>query len=97
MDIAENMFVFNIGGYSENTEFTIIKNHEALINSDKDKCKHASKTIVKKCKRYDGYEYEELYCTIPNVVKSINQGGYDCTFVCVDCIIEAIDKIKGGE
>lgn len=31
--------------------------------------------------------YEKWIC--PRVVVSTNQGGYDCTGVCLDCILEA--------
>ena len=89
--------VFNIGGYSEDTEFTIIKNYEARIDSDRDKCKHAGDTITRVWRRYDGYEKDEYFCVIPNVVLAFNEGGHNCTYVCADCINEALESMKAED
>jgi hypothetical protein len=39
----------------------------------------------------DGYQF-----ITPLVVLAWNQGGHDCTVVCVDCILEAREKILNG-
>ena len=39
----------------------------------------------------DDYNYH-FYC--PRVLVSYNEGGYNCTIVCVDCLLEQLKEIK---
>ncbi len=33
---------------------------------------------------------------VPRTVKAFNQGGFDCTYVCLDCILEAAKDVENG-
>lgn len=45
-----------------------------------DRCKHCTEQVE------NGYFEKEW--RIPRAVIAYNQGGYDCTVVCLDCILE---------
>ena len=41
------------------------------------------------CKRYEKKRWR-----VPLVVIAYNEGGYNCTAVCVDCLLEAADALR---
>jgi hypothetical protein len=66
-------------------EWEIVANHET---SD-DWCKHCGPIREEVQVPGTPNEYIKQFRSIPRAVVAYNQGGYDCTIVCLDCIIEA--------
>lgn len=67
-------------------EFDIAYNHIYSHQDISDVCKHAS-LVNTLSEGY--YKYEYIY---PRVVVALNEAGYNSTWVCIDCILEALDR-----
>jgi len=52
-------------------------------------CKHCHSECFDVRKRYDGSKYKVKQWICPRVVIATNEGGYNSTGVCLDCILEA--------
>ncbi len=60
-------------------------------------CPHVYGREMVKHERYDGSYYEVDTWTCPRVVVVVNEGGCNSTGLCLDCLIEAVNKLKGEE
>lgn len=60
-------------------------------------CRHCHSHRIKVSTRWDGSTCEAAHWTCPRVVIAQNEGGYNSTGVCLDCILEAADAIERGE
>lgn len=61
--------------------------------SSGDICKHCHSKETKVHKRHNGTTWDEIVWRCPKVVIAYNEGGHNSTGVCLDCIIEANNKI----
>lgn len=59
-------------------------------------CPHLSEKYIVRVYRYDGSYYDTIYANCPRVVIATNEGGYNSTGVCLDCLIEQVNELKGG-
>ena len=87
---------FENGGIWEEYQWTIRFDYEHVYNSkEKIPCKHCldEREIVKT--RWSGEKYTRKACTVPRVVVARNEGGFNSTGVCLDCILEAAASIEG--
>jgi hypothetical protein len=78
---------YETGGMWEESAFTISVDHpcqESIGGSTIKPCKHCHSE-----KKEGGY----LHWICPKVVIAVNEGGYNSTGVCVDCILEACENI----
>lgn len=57
-------------------------------------CKHSHSKSIKTHSRYDGSTWEEVIWICPKMIIAYNEGGYNKTGVCFDCIIEANNLLK---
>ena len=85
--------LFEDGCMWEGGGFEISINHECSEFGAKNMCKHchSKQTIIHK--RSDDTTWNEDIWICPKVVIAHNEGGYNSTGVCLDCIIEANNKI----
>lgn len=84
---------FKIGGVWEEDWLKISADYVTEGENYKP-CKHAHSKHKIKHTRYDGSTYNEPAYIIPFVVIAVNEGGYNSTGVCLDCIIEAKETLK---
>jgi len=92
-------FKFDVGGLWEETEWEILLNLRVGEHPDgytaTKPCPHCGeKQSEIKTRYYDKSTYTEYFWICPRVVKATNEGGYNTTGVCLDCILEAAEKIK---
>ena len=90
----ENKYEFDTGGMWEDKGFFICTNYKVSAFGGGEMCKHCHSKETKIRKRLDGGTYEEIVWICPKVVVAENEGGYNSTGVCLDCIIEANQTIK---
>lgn len=81
-------YIFDEGGMWEDSQFTIQTDVPVGTYSGSTPCRHCH-SIVEITPTY-----KRWIC--PTVVIGFNEGGYASTGVCLDCIIEAAEKIKKG-
>ncbi len=73
---------FSTGGAWDHAEWEILFNEPAALFGETP-CKHMIESG------------EDLI--VPRVVKAMNEGRYNSTGVCLDCILEAASLLKGAE
>jgi len=56
-------------------------------------CKHCHPSTPKIHTRSDGSTFEEQMWICPCIVIAYNEAGYNSTGVCLDCILEAAEKV----
>lgn len=86
-------YKFNNGCLWEGGGFEIEIDCE-VDESNGDICKHCHSKYIEENKRFDGTSYYRTKYICPKVVVAYNEGGYNTTGVCLDCIIEANETIK---
>jgi len=89
----EKIVKFNIGGMWEEKEWEI---HYGcwIYEGDDYKCPHCTEREIVRTNRSDGSFFETVYVKCSRVVVAVNEGGYNSTGVCLDCILEAIKETK---
>jgi hypothetical protein len=81
---------FSIGGMWEGPEWSILFDYHVFYEDTP--CKHCSEL---KFKTKEKWELEDsTYFICPRVVVAHNEGGYNSTGVCLDCIIEQTNDIE---
>jgi hypothetical protein len=93
-----------IGGYIEFPEWEIRENSLEYLGDPGIPlvdmvCKHVTEIVVVRRPRHVPGEaslYDTLHAVVPRVVFSRNEGGYNATTVCVDCILEAAELPRRG-
>jgi len=61
---------------------------------DRTKCEHCTDEVVLRLSRKDGSHSDTIYTKCPRVVVARNEGGFNSTGVCLDCILKAEKAIK---
>lgn len=69
-------------------DWEIVQNAEGSDMGSRADCKHCINHRTEHRKGTNGYEYDEKLWDIPRAVVAYNEGGYNCTVVCLDCILE---------
>lgn len=80
---------FNEGVMWEDNPFKIEINHECSEYGGSD-CKHCHSHNGKIHTRSDGTTYTEKVWICPAVVVVNNEGGFNSTGLCLDCLLEAV-------
>jgi hypothetical protein len=75
------------GGFSINTDY------ECSEMCGGEMCKHCHSKETKVHIRSDKTTYDEVVWICPKVVIALNEGGYNSTGVCLDCIVEAAQSL----
>jgi len=84
---------FVTGCLWEGGGFEIDLDHE-VDESNGDICKHCHSKHIEENKRFNKTSYYITKWICPKVVIAYNEGGYNSTGVCLDCIIEANETLK---
>ncbi len=85
---------FSEGGMWEYAEWEINYDVECSSYGGSEPCRHCGSTYHVDKYRSDRsvYNKNELLWVCPRVVVASNEGGYNTTGVCLDCILEAVKK-----
>lgn len=86
-------FDVNVGGLWEDTQWRIEINNRILVHSGDSPppCPHCKEL---KMETNLIPKWTEWYYICPRVVVATNEGGCSSTGVCLDCILEANEKLK---
>jgi len=87
-------YKFSEGCMWEGGEWTIFTNCECESTGGGEPCKHCTDISVKE-HTHNGHKWTTKVWICPAVVIAKNEGGCDSTGMCLQCIIEAADSIKG--
>lgn len=79
---------FLIGGMWEDYEWEIHFN-EPVTHADKRSYPHCKEPFIYRRKRSDGSHFDTVIAICPRVIVARNEGGYNTTGVCLDCVLEA--------
>ena len=86
-------FSFDEGALWEDYPFEIKTGD--IIESDKQPCKHCSLIGEETKYSYDKtYNWIERKWKCPTVVILLNEGGYNSTGLCLDCLLGAVKKLN---
>jgi hypothetical protein len=86
---------FENGCMWEGGGFEIETNYECCENDGGEPCKHCHSIEIEENKTvYDNSIYYKKKWICPNVVIAVNEGGFNSTGVCLDCIIEAAQSLE---
>lgn len=107
VDRVDDQCDINVGSMGEQAGWAVLFNYDShetpdgIASGDAAPCSHA--TNVRLEPRYTAQQmdrmpkgstnWHEVRWTVPRVVHCRTQGGYDCTLVCLDCILEAAAKL----
>lgn len=84
-------FEFQVGEYAEGMTWRILIDYHASID-DIEPCKHAHSKYIKISEYNPGRIYE--YAIVPVIIECKNEGGYNVTHLCLDCLLEAYEQVK---
>lgn len=88
----EKEIIFKIGGMWEESEWKLLIDYECSSYGGGEPCKHCTILPFSPKKRTDGsvYNEEEKNWICPKVIIMKNEGGYNSTGLCADCVLEAL-------
>ena len=81
------------GGLWEENEVEIHYN-KPIIAGKKIKCPHLGERFIVRREPYYGSTYDMVYANCPRVIVAVNEGGYNSTGTCLDCVLAHIIKIS---
>ena len=84
---------FNEGCMWEGGGFSIETDYQCSEHGGGEMCKHCHFKDIKVHTRHDNTTYNEVVWICPKVVIAENEGGYNSTGVCLDCIIESAKSL----
>lgn len=73
-----NVSVISTGSYVEGAAWELLTDERVEARHTEAPCAHAVR--------------RRGYFVVPRLVRAYNQGGFDCTAVCADCVAEAIGR-----
>ena len=80
---------FELGGMWEFPHWKVLLNYECSEDVGGKPCKHCIRHTMEINTRYDGSGYTLFKWTCPRVIVADNEGGYNSTGICLDCVLEA--------
>lgn len=94
---TEQSIKFKEGGMWEFNDWKVVINCECSESGGIVPCKHCHSERIKEHKQDDGSIWlKEKVWICPYVVVVHNESGFNSTGICLDCILEAVEKIKKG-
>ena len=99
----ENIFIdeekrekYNVGGMWEESDWEIISNNRCSSYGGGKPCKHCKILPFEPRKRSDGsvYNENEKEWICPRVIIAENEGGFNSTGLCADCVLEVLINKK---
>ena len=86
-------FDFDEGVMGGNSPFSIKTNNAVVSMLTNNPCKHCHSHKIVQHSRSDKSTYEEKRWICPLVVEVSNEAGYNSTVLCVDCLLDALNKL----
>ena len=74
------------GEYSEGMKWEVRKNKREHYAHKTAVCKHALNI------KPTNNDSKTVSCTVPRVIVAWCEGGYNCTHLCLDCVLESYGK-----
>lgn len=90
-------YKFESGCMWEGNPWEIVTNYVCSEYGGGEPCKHCHSKTDKVLTRADGTKYIKPEWICPRTVIAKNEGGYNTTGVCLDCILEAATFIANIE
>lgn len=86
MNPVHTVTVFDVGGIYEENEWQLVNNERVqTYEAEHCTCPHLQKLPEPEDDgRFTHY--------VPRTIRAVNEGGYNCTYVCLDCILAALEK-----
>lgn len=82
-----------IGGLWEENQFEIHYNEPIIVHHNSIPCPHCGESFIVQKDDAFGGQFSDIYVICPRVVVAYNEGGYNTTGICLDCLLEAIKNI----
>ena len=82
---------YDKGGLWEKNKIKIVYDYP-IYDADKSNCSHLSSKYIVRNFRNDGTHFDTIYANCPKVIIAKNEGGCNSTGVCLDCVLENIEK-----
>ena len=87
-------YEFESGCMQEGSNWRIVINHRCSELAGGKPCKHCYNEKVETHTRVDGGQWIERVWICPRVVVAYNEGGFNSTIVCLDCILDAVTSLS---
>ena len=82
---------YDKGGLWEENQIKIAYNYP-IYCADSVNCTHLGPKYTVRDFRNDGTHFDTIYANCPRVIIAENEGGFNSTGVCLDCVLENIEK-----
>lgn len=79
---------FAIGEYAEGMGWQVLQDYIHLNVCETPICPHAE--YLGEAKYYEGDSRVYKLYRLKRAIKAYNEGGYNCTLMCVDCVLEGV-------
>jgi len=88
----KSIIVLKSGGLWEENEVEI-QIDVPIGGADKVFCPHLEEKYIVRTFRSDGTHFDNIYANCPRVIVAVNEGGYNSTGVCADCILKELKNL----
>jgi hypothetical protein len=97
--MEEKKIKYDIGGMWEFSSWEVFFEHKCSSYGGGEPCKHSRMLPFEAKKAVDGsvYNEKEKEWISPRVIVVKNEGGYNSTGLCADCVLEVFNKINFDE
>lgn len=85
------------GGLWEDHEWELHENCEFTLWNQRGLCPHAKCVRIEKITRADGSTVKRPVYVVPRAVIAWNEGGFNTTAVCADCVLAALSETDQKE
>ena len=84
----------SVGDYGEGIPWALVAGSQQCLRWISEPCPHVGPSYTADVQGNPTVDGQVQYANVPCVVVAFNEGGYDCTEVCLDCVFDA--AIKAG-
>jgi hypothetical protein len=78
------------GGVWEENNIEVKYDHP-IYDAENCNCPHLGEKYIERVFRSDGSYFDNIYANCPRVIVALNEGGYNSTGVCLDCVLEQLN------
>lgn len=88
---SPKMVRYEVGGMWEELCYEVY--HDCPVSEVEDnRCPHLGEKYIVRSTRRDGSTFDRIHANCPRVVVVMNEGGFNSTGVCLDCILDALGR-----
>lgn len=91
-DESKESIIFKNGGLWEENEI-VFQREVPIYDANRVNCPHLGEKYKVRTYRRDKSYFDNIYANCPRVIVARNEGGYNTTGVCLDCLLENLEKI----